>query len=249
MGKKTVAVLGSENEGEIRQKESVKREQKKMRAGKVTKTSESEVVVPEEEVKKVKQPHVRSQAYQDAKSKVSPEKSYSISEALKLLRTVSLAKFDSTVELHLTMANPTNKSVDLPYSTGKTRRIAIANEETVKDIEAGKINFDVLYASPEQMAKLVKFAKVLGPKGLMPNPKTGTVVPDPEKTVKSMAGKNSLTLKTEKDVPLIHTIIGKLSQPDKELEANIQVVLTTLSPQITKTVLKSTMSPAIKLVV
>jgi large subunit ribosomal protein L1 len=98
------------------------------------------------------------------------------------------------------------------------------------------------------MAKLVKLAKVLGPKGLMPNPKNGTIVNDPANLAKTMAARNSVSLKCEKDAPLIHLSIGKLSLGDKKVSENIAAVLAGLTGlQVRKVVLKSTMSPAIKL--
>lgn len=259
MGKKKVSVLGSENEDELRAKKAVKLEQKKLRTGKATEATPevilSEVKDPENIVaaseipKSPKSPHIRSKSYQAAKSQVDVLKTYSIPDGLKLLRQISVSKFDPTVELHITLADKiATREVDLPHPTGKTRRIAIATDETIAEITTGKITFDVLLASPDQMSKLVRLAKVLGPRGLMPNPKTGTVVPDPAKTAKDLASRISVTLKTEKDAPVIHTLIGKLSGQDSALTANITAILDSLAGrQIKKVVLKSTHSPAIKL--
>ncbi|MEK7154976.1 MAG: hypothetical protein AAB697_02515 [Patescibacteria group bacterium] len=258
MGKKAVAIIGSENEGELRKKESVKREQKKLREHKGEKQPEPEAIVETpvtEEVKKVKIARIRSKPYQTAKSKVDVTKTYTISDAIKLLRDVTLTKFDGTVELHLVLkdlpAGRQEKEIELPHSTGKVRKIGVANDEFIKQLESGTVNLDLdsLYASPDQMGKLVKFAKVLGPKGLMPNPKNGTVVPDPEKSAKTAASKTSVILKTEKDAPLIHTTIGKLSMNSELLTQNLKAVLNAFAGQLTKAVLKSTMSPAIKLTI
>lgn len=249
MGKKAVAIIGSENEEELRKKESVKREQKKLREYK----GEKPVATPApatEEVKKVKLARVRSKPYQTAKAKVDVTKTYATSDAIKLLRNITLTKFDATVELHLVLKEKgISKEIELPHSTGKTRRVAVADDATIAKIESGKIDFDVLYASPDQMGKLVKFAKVLGPKGLMPNPKNGTVVPDPAKSAAAAAGKTSVVLKTEKDAPLIHTVVGKLSMNSELLTQNLKAILTAFEGHLTKAVLKSTMSPAIKLTI
>jgi large subunit ribosomal protein L1 len=189
----------------------------------------------------------RGKIYQAAKSKVE-NKYYSISEALKLLRDISYTKFTPTVEVHLTVTQPGNSaSVDLPYSTGKTKRIALADDTTIADIEKGLINFDVLLASPAQMPKIVRLAKVLGPRGLMPNPKNGTIVDDPQAAAKKLADSATVLLKTEKSAPIIHTVAGKLSQNDEELSANIRVLLAAFGNDLTKATLKSTMSPGIKL--
>jgi large subunit ribosomal protein L1 len=274
MGKKRVSVLGSEEEKVLREKKAVKLEQKKLREGKTAKApglgggqrvvdtaSESlaefeeiqkrtAIVTPEEETKaKAKKIKVRSGAYKTAKAKVDVTKTYPISEALKLLKEINLTKFDPTVELHINLGKTgVSVSVDLPFSTGKTRQVAIADDATIAKIEAGDIAFDILYASPSQMPKLVKFAKILGPKGLMPNPKTGTVVDNPAAAAKKLSGSNTVILKTEKSAPLIHTIVGKLSQSEKELSGNIDTILKSLSQfSISKVVIKSTMSPAIKL--
>ncbi|KKU78514.1 MAG: 50S ribosomal protein L1, partial [Candidatus Amesbacteria bacterium GW2011_GWA2_47_70] len=174
---------------------------------------------------------------------------------IKLLRDVSLTKFDATVELHLVLKEKgLSKEIELPHPTGFARRVAIADDATMAKIAAGKIDFDVLLASPADMPKLVKYAKVLGPRGLMPNPKNGTIVDNPAATAKKLAGSNTISVKTEKDAPLIHTVVGKLSMTDVQLIDNTSVILNSLFPkesisQISKAVLKSTMSPAIKLAV
>ena len=276
MGKKRITVIGSPEEQDIKSKRATKLEQKKIREGKMTAkapglpggqrivdTSEESLREYEEIQKRLaatpvpestdtpitpRRPvRIRSKTYQKAKSQINPDQIYPLPEALKLLRQVSLAKFDGTVELHLTAKNKgIFRTLDLPFSSGKIRRIAVADDKTITNIAAGNIDFDLLLASPDQMPNLVKFAKVLGPRGLMPNPKTGTIVADPATTATKLAAGNSLTLKTEKDAPVIHTIAGKLSQPDAELEANTQAIPPTLPP-LSKAVLKSTMSPAIKL--
>jgi len=213
----------------------------------------SDIVVPDAETKSKSKKiiKVRSSAYKTAKGKIDITKNYSVSDALKLLKEVNLTKFDPTIELHINLGKTgVNVTCELPYSTGKTRRIAVADDDLIKKLESGdlNLNLDLLLASPSQMPKLVKFAKILGPKGLMPNPKTGTVVEDPVAAAKKLSGSNSVLLKTEKSAPLIHTVVGKLSQSEKELTANIASILSALSPSgITKVVLKSTMSPAIKL--
>lgn len=190
----------------------------------------------------------RSKIYKAAKSKVDPLRRYSPVDGLKLLKEVSYAKTDGTVELHLNLSEkggPVN--VDLPFSTGKSRQIAVADEETVAKIEKGQIDFDVLLASAEQMPRLVKYAKVLGPRGLMPNPKNGTVVANPKAAAEKLAKSSSVTLKADKDAAVIHTMVGKLSQKDDELLANIKAIMGAFGPKLTKVTLKSTMSPGIKL--
>jgi large subunit ribosomal protein L1 len=260
MGKKRATEIGSTSEDHIKEERKIKLEQKKLREGKVV-VKKEEVAAPEPAQtvettetttqKTTKVPHIRSSAYKSAKAKVNVDTTYSLADGLKLLREISLTKFDPSVELHITLKPQTNlpagRQVELPHSTGKSKRYAIATDDVVAKIEAGKIDFDVLLASPAQMGKLVKLAKILGPKGLMPNPKNGTVVADPEKTAKEMASKATITLKAEKDSPTVHTMIGKLSAKDSVLTDNIQAVLSAVPNQTKKVVLKSTMSPAIKI--
>lgn len=266
--------MGSAEEEAQKQERAVKLEQKKLRQGKTAKapglgggqrvvdtTAESlaeyeeiqkrsAAVAPQETAPvKKKQIKIRSVAYKTAKAKVAADKTYPLNDALILLKQINLTKFDPTVELHITLKSGSfSQTVELPFSTGKTRKIAIADDKTIAKIEAGKIDFDLLLASPAQMPKLIKLAKILGPKGLMPNPKTNTIVSDPETAAKQLSGSISITLKTEKSAPLIHTIIGKLSQKESELVKNAEAILKILpSGNLQKVVLKSTMSPAIKL--
>jgi len=190
---------------------------------------------------------VRSKKYQNAGTKIDKSKTYPFSEALKLVKETSYSKFDGTMEVHFVVKKTGISSrVDLPFSAGKTKKVEIANEATITKLQSGKIDFDVLVATPEMMPKLVPFAKILGPKGLMPNPKNGTLVTDLKKAANFSAA--STALKTEKEYPLIHTTIGKVSQDDKELTENFRAIVKAIGDkQIVKAFLKATMSPSVKL--
>ena len=194
-----------------------------------------------------REPRVRSKRYQEVKTKVDRNKSYPAKEAILLVKETSYSRFDGSVELHLVIKKPgLSASVTLPYSGGREKKVEIASDETIKKLESGKIDFDILVATPEMMPKLVPFAKILGPKGLMPNPKNGTLVPDIKKA--KQVGGNTITIKTEKEAPLIHTVIGKVSQKEEELEENLAAIIKTVSEkQIEKAYLKATMGPSIKL--
>lgn len=199
--------------------------------------------------------HHRGKKYLTAQAKVDPRKTYNAPDAVKLLKETSISKFDGSVELHLVLDKQSlslrgkdslNTSVELPYHTGKTRKIEIASDETVEKLKTGKIDFDVLLSSPDTMSKLVPFAKLLGPKGLMPNPKNGTLVPNPEKA-KDQFGGNNINLKTEKSAPLIHVVIARTSQPEKEIEENIKAILLNIGEKnIKKAVISASMGPGIQ---
>lgn len=205
-------------------------------------------ITTEEKPKEVKTEKIRSKKYQASKAKIESGKKYKLSEAIKLVKDTSYSKFDGTMELHLVVKKAISPiQVALPHSYGKTKKIEVANEDTIKKLKEGKIDFDVLLATSDYMPKLVPFAKVLGPKGLMPNPKNGTIIKS-EKD-KGKFGGNKLSVKTEKDAPLIHTVIGKVSQEDKQLQENIEAIIKSLGgeKQILKAFLKSTMSPSVRL--
>jgi large subunit ribosomal protein L1 len=200
-----------------------------------------------------KNPH--SQTYLALAEKVDRKKNYKLADALTLLPSIKLAKFDETVELHLnTVEKGISGAVTLPHGTGKQVRVAIANgadaktiDELVAKITGGQIDFDVLVATPDAMPKLARVARVLGPRGLMPNPKNGTVTPKPDEVAKKFEG-GQMNFKTEAKAPIMHLAVGKVSFGEKKLADNIKAAVAAVNVKKIKTVtLKSTMSPGIKL--
>jgi large subunit ribosomal protein L1 len=260
MGKTKTAFVGQEPE-EKKVKEHKKTEKPEkvhiagLKGGQRIKTIETEPVIGEEEnkegaeeKKKAKEPKIRSKKYQDVKKKIETGKQYPLSEAIKLVKETSYSKFDGTVELHLVVKKAgTQTNITLPHSAGKQKKIEVASEETIKKLQTGKIDFDVLLATAEMMPKLVPFARFLGPKGLMPNPKNGTLIKN-EKEATKFSG-NSMTLKTEKEAPLIHTAVGKVNQDIKELTENSEAVFKALGgeKQILKAFMKATMGPSVRI--
>ena len=214
-----------------------------------------EATVPEasEEKKRVKKIKVRGRKYQENYKKIDKSKNYPLSEAIKLVKDSSYSKFDGTLELHILVRKiGLSENVVLPHFAAKEKKVEIADDKTIEKLKTGKIDFDVLLATADMMPKLVPFAKVLGPKGLMPNPKTGTLIKNvKEADLSAQAGKfsgNSTMIKTQKDAPVIHTVIGKVSQKDEEIAANTKVILDAIgTKQILKAYMKSTMSPSVKL--
>ena len=200
--------------------------------------------------KKVKPKKIRGKNYLAAKTKIDPTKLYPIHEAIKLLKETSYGKFDGSAEIHLvTGKTGINGDVSLPYFQGKTKKVEIADEETLKKIEAGKIDFDILLSTPSFIPRLVKYAKILGPKGLMPNPKNGTITEQPEEALKKFQ-KASVSFKTEQSAPLVHFVFGKVSQKENELEENLKIFLATVGTKnIKRAVIKATMGPGIKLAI
>lgn len=164
-----------------------------------------------------------------------------ISDALKKVKADSKEKFDATIELHINLNTKPQEqfvrfSTTLPHGTGKDVKVAvyaskkIANadiELTDEDLVNPKINFDILISEPKLMAKLASAAKILGPAGVMPSPKNGTVTEDVEKTVE-LFKKGKIEVKNEQNAPVIHTILGKVSFSDKNLEENYNEILSTL---------------------
>jgi len=204
-------------------------------------------------------PKPRSKKYQEAAKLIDKTKSYPLAEAIKLVKKTSYTKFDGTVELHLNL-NPSvlgekkekkdfRGSVSLPHGTGKQVRVVAADDAVLKEIEAGKINFDILVSHPSMMPKLAKVARVLGPKGLMPNPKTGTVTEDVEKRIKELSH-GQVNFKTEPENPIVHLIAGKVSFEDEKLLANINTVFDTIGRnKILKATIAATMGPGIQIAI
>jgi len=202
-----------------------------------------------EEVKeapKAKAKKVRGKKYQAVRAKLDKTKLYSPEEAIELVKKLSYSKFVGSVEAHAVVREAgLSVNLALPHSTGKSVKVAIVDKKVLAEIEAGNIDFDILVTHPEFMPKLAKHARLLGPKGLMPNPKNGTLTPNPELKKKELeAGK--FVLKTEKKAPLMHLSIGKTDMETKDLVENIKALLTALKGKILKLSIAASMSPGVK---
>jgi large subunit ribosomal protein L1 len=184
----------------------------------------------------------------EARKKVDSSKKYAVADAVALVKTLTYVKFDETVELHMNMKELGVKGeVTLPHGTGKELKVAIADEKLLKDIEAGTFDFDILITTPAFMPKLVPFARTLGPKGLMPNPKNGTVSDKPEEAAKKFKGGN-VRFKTEPKAPLIHQAVGKMSLTESQLVENIEALLGAVQKRnIMSAYVSGTMTPSVQL--
>jgi large subunit ribosomal protein L1 len=263
MGKVRVKTIGVEEEEEKQAKLQKQRAEQKRIEKEKEKATETPTAAPQtekaEEPKKEKKPMVkktkggsnknaRSEKYKKIVALVDKNNVYSLTEALALLPKLKLASFDETVELHInTTETGISGTISLPHGTGKTVKVAIADDAVIERVAAGKIDFDILVAAPAMMPKLARVAKVLGPKGLMPNPKNGTVTANPEEVAKKFAN-GQMRYKTEAKNPILHVAVGKMSFGDKKLSENIKAMLAAIGTgKMKKVVLKSTMSPAIKI--
>jgi len=204
----------------------------------------------------------RSAKYKTAVAQVEKSKQYAIADALELVEKTHIAKFDETVELHINTTGSLNGSLTLPHGTGKSTRVAILNpnkdaagaEALLKDIESGKINFDVCITTPDMMATIGQVARVLGPKGLMPNPKLGTVTQDITSAVKNAKG-GQVEFRVEK-AGIIHVGVGKLSFSASDLSSNVKTLISAVvkakpagakGNYVKGVYLSSTMGPSVKL--
>jgi len=221
----------------------------------------------------------KGKKYQEAVQKVDAQNFYSVEEAIKLAKETSTVNFDASVEVAFRLGIDTRKNdqqirgaVVLPNGTGKTQRVLVfAKGEKLKEAEAAgadyagdteyinKINqgwfdFDVIVATPDMMGEVGKLGRVLGPKGLMPNPKTGTVTMDVTKAVQEIkAGK--VEYRAEK-AGIVHAAIGKVSFDEAKLVENFNTlkdVLAKAKPASSKgvyfksVVVSTTMGPGIKI--
>ncbi|MFH1601516.1 MAG: hypothetical protein ABIB61_00995 [Candidatus Shapirobacteria bacterium] len=189
----------------------------------------------------------RGKLYKEVLAKVDKNKLYSLKEAIKLTKDTSISKFVGNLEAHLVVDKIGDfGELKLPHFQAKEKKIALVDAKTITKIKESKIDFDVLLASPAEMKILVPLARILGPKGLMPNPKNGTLVKDPAKAVKNW-GQKGIDLKTEKKAPVVHSVLGKLDQKDEELIANVEELIRAIGrDKIKKITLTSTMGPGIK---
>nr|MBI5455481.1 50S ribosomal protein L1 [Candidatus Levybacteria bacterium] len=264
MGKIRVKTFGDE-EQELKEKEKLEARKQAKKAEKQsaeTQTQEdfvepvTEAVEEKAEASKTKSsysqkakkkaPH--SKNYQNLLTLIDRAKTYTLAEALELLEKLQRGKLDETVELHLnTLTAGLSGNITLPHGTGKKTKVAIATDALIAEIEKGIINFDILVAAPEMMAKLARVAKVLGPKGLMPNPKNGTIAQNPQDIAKKYEG-GQVNFKTEAKTPVMHLTVGKMSFGKEKLTQNIEALITAVKKSnIVNITLKSTMSPGIKI--
>lgn len=196
----------------------------------------------------------RGKNYREAYAKVEKDKAYSLKEAVELAIATSPVKFDATLEMHFRLGvdprqadQNIRSTVTLPAGTGKDIRVAVfapldvckaakaagadiaEDEEFTKRLEKEQLDFDVLISTPQYMPKLGKFARLLGPKGLMPNPKAGTVTTDIEKAVKeAKAGK--IEYRVDKQA-IVHVGLGKVSFGADKLIENINAFTESLKSQ------------------
>lgn len=221
-----------------------------------------------------------SKRFTEVQTKVDKDNVYSTEEALKLVKETATAKYDEAIELHIRLGIDASKSdqqvrgtVSLPHGTGKTKRVAafveaekeaeakeagadiVGSEELIEKIaQKGQIDFDVAVATPTMMPKIAKLARLLGPRGLMPNPKTDTVGPNVKKMVEEQkAGKQSFKNDSTGN---IHQVFGRASFEPKQLEENLNALVETikrLKPAGTKGIylkgatIASTLGPGIKI--
>ena len=189
-------------------------------------------------------------AKSQVKQKLSGElqkKGINLKQAIELLKKIKYAKFDESIEIHIKILEEGLRGeVKLPNSIGKEVRVRVIDDKTIEQIEKGKIDFDILIAHPSYMPKIVKFAKILGPKGLMPNPKAGTISEKPEETAKKFES-GILKWKSEAKQPLIHQQIAKISYDQKKIEENINMFVKSVGKsKILEMFIVSTMSPSIR---
>ncbi|MFJ9367721.1 50S ribosomal protein L1 [Nocardia sp. NPDC101769] len=190
----------------------------------------------------------RSKAYLEAAAKVDRAALYAPLAAARLAKETSTTKTDATVEVAVRLGVDPRKAdqmvrgtVNLPHGTGKTARVivfavgdkaaeaeaagadAVGAEDLIERIQGGWLEFDAAIATPDQMAKVGRIARVLGPRGLMPNPKTGTVTPDVTKAVNDIKG-GKINFRVDKQANL-HFVIGKASFDEKKLAENYGAAL------------------------
>ncbi len=252
MGKIRTRLLGLEDI-EKQQKD----EQKKRSAEKSAEKTQIDSVegkggeVKKEEVKEQKKSstaRVRGKKYLTAKKAVAKITKLKLTEAIELLKKVKWASFDESVDVHMNVVKTGLRGeVELPHSTGKFVRVAIVNDKVLDQLAENKIEFDILITHPSFMPKLARFAKLLGPKGLMPNPKAGTISSNPEEVAKKFM-KGTLRWKTEPKFPILHQMVGKLSYDTAKLTENAQALINAVGKANIKNVfVASSMGPSVEI--
>tara|TARA_B100001123_G_scaffold343216_1_gene389689 strand:- start:179 stop:868 length:690 start_codon:yes stop_codon:yes gene_type:complete len=221
----------------------------------------------------------RSKRYLENKKKVSENKVSSLNDAIKAFKANKTVKFDETLDISVMLNKEKSKGeglsrgyVQLPNGTGKKIRVAVfalgdkvkeakdagadlvGNEDLVKDVKDGKINFDIAVATPDMMKNIAAIGEKLGPLGIMPNPKTGTVTEDLSKTIKNIKG-GQIQFKSEKNA-IVQAGIGKLSFTEENLILNFKEFVNAVNKSkpdaikgkfINKVYLSTSMGPSIRI--
>ena len=221
----------------------------------------------------------RSKRYLENKKKVSEKKTSTLNNAIKAFKSNKAVKFDETLDISVMLNKEKNKGeglsrgyAQLPNGTGKKIHVAVfatgdkvkeakdagadvvGNEDLIKDIKDGKINFDVAIATPDMMKNIAVIGEKLGPLGMMPNPKTGTVTDDLSKTVKNIKD-GQIQFKSEKNA-IVQAGIGKLSFTEENLILNFKEFVSAINKSkpdnikgkfINKIYLSTSMGPSIRI--
>ncbi len=186
-----------------------------------------------------------------ARAKLDPDKQYTLLEAMTLVKNVNITKFDASVDLHIRLGLDPRKqdqalrgTVTLPHGTGKTKRVLVfctpdkedeANaagadfvglDDMIQKVQGGWTDFDVVVAMPQVMAKIGRLGRVLGPRGLMPNPKSGTVTMDIGKAVSDVKG-GKIAYRLDK-FAIVHSSIGRVSFAPEKLAENAMELVSTI---------------------
>lgn len=277
---KPAAKAGKRSEKAQAEVEAKLEKEARKEAGDTTPQSEEAEAHAKKGPKPVTRPLIerRGKKYRDLAKKVEAGKAYSLSEALKLAAETSPAKFDASVEVHVVLGVDPRQAdqnirttVTLPHGTGKTVRVAafvpedeveaatkagadVAGEDAVqKLLDKENLDFDILVATPQLMPKLGKYARLLGPRGLMPNPKSGTVATNVAKAVKEAKG-GRIEYRVDKQA-IVHLALGKVSFGEAKLADNAKAFFdslqsakpSSLKSAYIKTVnVATTMGPGIK---
>ncbi|EKD91126.1 MAG: 50S ribosomal protein L1 [uncultured bacterium] len=223
--------------------------------------SENKSAQKKSQAQKHGEPKYRSSKYKEAAEKVEKAKKYAIDEAVNLVKETSYSKFDGSLEIHInTSVKNLRGLVSLPYASGKKLKIVafgkgaeesgadiVGDDEKLNEIAKGKIDFDFIVTDPSWMPKLARAAKVLGPRGLMPNPKNGTISDNLKKAVEEIQS-GKVEYKSEKIANVVHLSLGKISQPTEELSQNIKVLLGVVGKsKIKVATIAPSMGPGVKL--
>jgi large subunit ribosomal protein L1 len=277
---KKTAKAGKRSEKALAEAEEKAEKEARKEAGDTTPQSEEAEAHSKKGPKPTVRPLIerRGKSYQNVAKNVEANKTYSLAEALEIATKTNPSKFDASVEVHVRLGVDPRQAdqnirttVSLPNGTGKTIRVAVfapeaehaaakkagadivGDDEFIKQLDKEEINFDILVATPQYMPKLGKYARLLGPRGLMPNPKSGTVATDVAKAVtEAKAGK--VEYRVDKQA-IVHLSIGKVSFGAEKLAVNAKAFFDSLQAQkpttlkgsyVKSTSISTTMGPGIK---